>query len=260
MKVVPLNDKVLVKRLDAEEKTSGGILLPDSAREKPRMGKVMAVGTGKALEGGKRAPAPEYHETERERHHALEHEGPLDPDRREGRAIVTNRAQQVSQERGGHDRAGQQCDNIRNEVRSPQSPPPHLGDRNGRIDVCPRDRCEGGDHRRDDEGEGERHSDMRDPPTGPGVGHRGARTDEHKEKGAEGLDADPIPERRGQWQHSGPQQLFAPVANAPTSGRAACAGFVARTKAPITRPATSRASTSESSPASPRKVFASANS
>ena len=55
MKVVPLNDKVLVKRLDAEEKSSGGILLPDSAREKPRMGKVIAVGSGKALEGGKRA-------------------------------------------------------------------------------------------------------------------------------------------------------------------------------------------------------------
>jgi chaperonin GroES len=57
MKVVPLNDKVLVKRLDAEEKSSGGILLPDSAREKPRIGKVIAVGSGKALEGGKRAPA-----------------------------------------------------------------------------------------------------------------------------------------------------------------------------------------------------------
>ena len=57
MKVVPLNDKVLVKRLDAEEKTAGGILLPDSAREKPRTGKVIAVGTGKALEGGKRAPS-----------------------------------------------------------------------------------------------------------------------------------------------------------------------------------------------------------
>jgi len=57
MKVVPLNDKVLVKRLDAEEKTTGGILLPDSAREKPRTGKVIAVGSGKLLEGGKRAPA-----------------------------------------------------------------------------------------------------------------------------------------------------------------------------------------------------------
>ena len=57
MKVIPLNDKILVKRLDAEEKTSGGILLPDSAREKPRTGKVIALGAGKLLEGGKRAPA-----------------------------------------------------------------------------------------------------------------------------------------------------------------------------------------------------------
>jgi len=57
MKVVPLNDKVLVKRLEAEEKSTGGILLPDSAREKPRTGKVIALGAGKQLEGGKRAPA-----------------------------------------------------------------------------------------------------------------------------------------------------------------------------------------------------------
>jgi chaperonin GroES len=56
MKVVPLNDKVLVKRLEAEEKTSGGILLPDTAREKPRQGKVLAVGEGKRLENGSRAP------------------------------------------------------------------------------------------------------------------------------------------------------------------------------------------------------------
>ncbi len=55
MKVVPLNDKVLVKRLEAEEKTSGGILLPDSAREKPKQGKVLSVGEGKRLENGKRA-------------------------------------------------------------------------------------------------------------------------------------------------------------------------------------------------------------
>jgi chaperonin GroES len=56
MKVVPLNDKVLVKRLEAEEKTSGGIVLPDTAREKPRQGKVLAVGEGKRLENGSRAP------------------------------------------------------------------------------------------------------------------------------------------------------------------------------------------------------------
>jgi chaperonin GroES len=56
MKVIPLNDKVLLKRLDPEEKTSGGILLPDTAREKPRQGKVLAVGEGTRLEGGKVAP------------------------------------------------------------------------------------------------------------------------------------------------------------------------------------------------------------
>src|ERR1041384_6320128 len=55
MKVIPLNDKILVKRLEAEEKTAGGILLPDSAKEKPKQGKVLALGEGKRLEGGKRA-------------------------------------------------------------------------------------------------------------------------------------------------------------------------------------------------------------
>ena len=55
MKVVPLNDKVLVKRLDPEEKTAGGILLPDTAREKPRQGEVLAVGEGRLLESGSRA-------------------------------------------------------------------------------------------------------------------------------------------------------------------------------------------------------------
>jgi chaperonin GroES len=55
MKVVPLNDKIVVKRLEAEEKTAGGILLPDSAKEKPRQGKVLSVGDGKLLETGKRA-------------------------------------------------------------------------------------------------------------------------------------------------------------------------------------------------------------
>jgi chaperonin GroES len=56
MKVVPLNDKVLVKRLEAEEKTAGGILLPDTAKEKPRQGKVLSLGEGKQLESGARAP------------------------------------------------------------------------------------------------------------------------------------------------------------------------------------------------------------
>jgi chaperonin GroES len=55
MKVVPLNDKLVVKRLEAEDKTAGGILLPDSAKEKPKQGKVLSVGDGKLLENGKRA-------------------------------------------------------------------------------------------------------------------------------------------------------------------------------------------------------------
>jgi chaperonin GroES len=55
MKVIPLNDKILVKRLEAEEKTAGGILLPDAAKEKPRQGKVLSLGDGRLLEDGKRA-------------------------------------------------------------------------------------------------------------------------------------------------------------------------------------------------------------
>lgn len=56
MKVVPLNDKVLVKRLEAEEKTAGGIVLPDTAKEKPKQGTVQAVGEGRRLDNGSRAP------------------------------------------------------------------------------------------------------------------------------------------------------------------------------------------------------------
>jgi chaperonin GroES len=56
MKVVPLNDKVLVKRLEAEQKTAGGLLLPDTAREKPRQGQVLNLGDGKRLENGGRSP------------------------------------------------------------------------------------------------------------------------------------------------------------------------------------------------------------
>ncbi len=56
MKVVPLNDKIVVKRLEAEGKTTGGILLPDSAKEKPKQGKILSLGEGKRLENGKRAP------------------------------------------------------------------------------------------------------------------------------------------------------------------------------------------------------------
>lgn len=55
MKIRPLNDKILVKRLEAEERTKGGIVLPDTAKEKPKEGKVIAVGTGKLLDSGERA-------------------------------------------------------------------------------------------------------------------------------------------------------------------------------------------------------------
>lgn len=56
MKVVPLGDNVVVRRLDAEETTSGGIILPDSAQEKPRQGRVLSVGDGLVLPCGKRSP------------------------------------------------------------------------------------------------------------------------------------------------------------------------------------------------------------
>jgi len=52
--ITPLGDKILVKRLEAEEKTAGGIVLPDSAKEKPKEGKVIALGSGKLLDDGKR--------------------------------------------------------------------------------------------------------------------------------------------------------------------------------------------------------------
>jgi chaperonin GroES len=55
MKVEPLNDKIVVKRLEAETTTSGGIVLPDSAKEKPKQGRVISLGDGKLLENGKRA-------------------------------------------------------------------------------------------------------------------------------------------------------------------------------------------------------------
>jgi chaperonin GroES len=55
MKVVPLNDKIVVKRLEAEEKTAGGIVLPDAAKEKPKQGRVLSLGDGKLLDTGKRA-------------------------------------------------------------------------------------------------------------------------------------------------------------------------------------------------------------
>jgi len=56
LNIRPLGDKVIVKRLEAEAKTAGGIVLPDSAKEKPKRGIVLAVGNGKLLEDGKRGP------------------------------------------------------------------------------------------------------------------------------------------------------------------------------------------------------------
>jgi chaperonin GroES len=55
MKIVPLNEKIVVERVEADEKTAGGIILPDTAKEKPKQGKVISVGEGKPLDGGKRA-------------------------------------------------------------------------------------------------------------------------------------------------------------------------------------------------------------
>jgi chaperonin GroES len=55
MKIVPLNDKILVERLEADDRTAGGIILPDTAKEKPKQGKILAVGEGKPLDSGKRA-------------------------------------------------------------------------------------------------------------------------------------------------------------------------------------------------------------
>ena len=56
MKFRPLHDRVVVKRLDAEEKSAGGIIIPDSAREKPSQGEVIAVGPGGRDEAGKLVP------------------------------------------------------------------------------------------------------------------------------------------------------------------------------------------------------------
>jgi len=52
MKIRPLADKVLVQRLEAQTKTAGGIVLPDSAKEKPQRGKIVGVGQGKVLDDG----------------------------------------------------------------------------------------------------------------------------------------------------------------------------------------------------------------
>ncbi len=54
MKVVPLGDKVVVKRVESEARTAGGIVLPDSAKEKPQQGRVLSVGDGRQLPDGTR--------------------------------------------------------------------------------------------------------------------------------------------------------------------------------------------------------------
>ena len=53
MKVRPLHDRILVKRIESEEKTKGGIIIPDTAKEKPQEGKVVAVGKGRVTDDGK---------------------------------------------------------------------------------------------------------------------------------------------------------------------------------------------------------------
>ena len=55
MNLKPLDDRIVIKQSEAEEKTAGGIILPDSAKEKPLIGKVIAIGAGKLLDDGKRA-------------------------------------------------------------------------------------------------------------------------------------------------------------------------------------------------------------
>lgn len=56
LKIRPLHDRLIVKRLDEEEKTKGGIIIPDSAKEKPQEAEVLAVGNGKVIEGGNVLP------------------------------------------------------------------------------------------------------------------------------------------------------------------------------------------------------------
>jgi len=56
MKIRPLQDRIIVKRVEEEEKTKGGIIIPDSAKEKPSEGRIVAVGKGKILEDGKVQP------------------------------------------------------------------------------------------------------------------------------------------------------------------------------------------------------------
>jgi chaperonin GroES len=64
MKVVPFGDKVVVKRLDADARTAGGIVLPDSAKEKPQQGRVLSVGDGRLVADGQRVKC-QVHEGDR---------------------------------------------------------------------------------------------------------------------------------------------------------------------------------------------------
>jgi chaperonin GroES len=64
MKIEPVGANVVIKRIEAEEKTAGGIVLPDAARKKPRQGRVLSVGDGRLLPGGRRA-APQVGEGDR---------------------------------------------------------------------------------------------------------------------------------------------------------------------------------------------------
>lgn len=64
MKIVPVGDKVVIKRLESDEKTAGGILLPDSARDKPAQGRVLSVGQGRMLKDGSRV-TPQVNEGDR---------------------------------------------------------------------------------------------------------------------------------------------------------------------------------------------------
>lgn len=56
MKIKPLGERIVIKVIESEEKTKSGIVLPDTAKEKPQMGKVLAVGTGRVLDNGERVP------------------------------------------------------------------------------------------------------------------------------------------------------------------------------------------------------------
>jgi chaperonin GroES len=56
MKIIPLDDRIVVQPMEAEEKTAGGIVIPDTAKEKPQKGKVIAAGEGRLTDEGKRIP------------------------------------------------------------------------------------------------------------------------------------------------------------------------------------------------------------